>query len=106
MRQPGVEVRPLKQITGHSLFSEVFMTNARVEKSDLIGKINEGWAIAQTTLGFERGGNSLGRVTRYAIAFSQLVKPATRWEPMVELTHVCTVPEESASKYWCTSKAK
>jgi alkylation response protein AidB-like acyl-CoA dehydrogenase len=77
MRQPGVEVRPLKQLTGHSLFSEVFMTNARAEKSDLIGNLNEGWAIAQTTLGYERGGNSLGRVTRYAIAFSQLVK-ATR----------------------------
>jgi len=76
MRQPGVEVRPLKQITGHSLFSEVFMTNARADKSDLIGKLNEGWAIAQTTLGFERGGNSLGRVTRYAIAFTQLVKAA------------------------------
>jgi alkylation response protein AidB-like acyl-CoA dehydrogenase len=74
MRQPGVEVRPLKQITGHSLFSEVFMTGARAEKSDLIGNLNEGWAIAQTTLGFERGGNSLGRVTRYAIAFNQLVK--------------------------------
>jgi alkylation response protein AidB-like acyl-CoA dehydrogenase len=74
MRQPGVEVRPLKQITGHSLFSEVFMTNARAEKSDLIGNLNEGWGIAQTTLGFERGGNSLGRVTRYAIAFNQLVK--------------------------------
>ena len=74
MRQPGVEVRPLKQLTGHSLFSEVFMTNARAEKSDLIGNLNEGWAIAQTTLGYERGGNSLGRVTRYAIAFSQLVK--------------------------------
>jgi alkylation response protein AidB-like acyl-CoA dehydrogenase len=74
MRQPGVEVRPLKQLTGHSLFSEVFMTNARADKSDLIGKLNEGWAIAQTTLGYERGGNSLGRVTRYAIAFNQLVK--------------------------------
>src|SRR5256712_12858384 len=74
MRQPGVEVRPLKQITGSSLFSEVFMTNARAEKSDLIGDINQGWAIAQTTLGFERGGNSLGRVTRYATAFNQLVK--------------------------------
>ena len=74
MRQPGVEVRPLKQLTGHSLFSEVFMTNARADKSDLIGTLNGGWAIAQTTLGFERGGNSLGRVTRYAIAFNQLVK--------------------------------
>src|SRR5437773_6094255 len=74
MRQPGVEVRPLKPITGSSLFSVVFMTNARAEKSDLIGDINQGWAIAQTTLGFERGGNALGRVTRYVTAFNQLVK--------------------------------
>jgi hypothetical protein len=88
MRQPGVDVRPLKQLTGHSLFSEVFMTNARADKSDLIGKLNEGWAIAQTTLGFERGGNSLGRVTRYAIAFNQLVKAVKRLKrkgrPLIE----------------------
>src|SRR5439155_1721382 len=76
MRQPGVEVRPLKQITGSSLFSEVFMTDARAERRDLIGTLNQGWEIAQTTLGFERGSNSLGRVTRYAIAFSQLVRAA------------------------------
>jgi alkylation response protein AidB-like acyl-CoA dehydrogenase len=76
MRQSGVEVRPLKQITGSSLFSEVFMTNARAEKSDLIGKLNGGWEIAQTTLGYERGGNSLGRVTRYLEAFYQLVRQA------------------------------
>ena len=74
MRQPGVNVRPLKQITGSSLFSEVFMTNARAEKSDLIGKLAGGWEIAQTTLGYERGANSLGRVTRYLMAFHQLVK--------------------------------
>ncbi len=88
MRQPGVEVRPLKQLTGHSLFSEVFMTNARADKSDLIGNLNEGWAIAQTTLGYERGGNSLGRVTRYAIAFNQLVKAVKqlkrRGRPLLE----------------------
>jgi alkylation response protein AidB-like acyl-CoA dehydrogenase len=74
MRQPGVEVRPLKQITGHSLFSEVFFTNARVERRDLIGNLSQGWEIAQTTLGYERGANSLGRVTRYAISFQQLVR--------------------------------
>jgi len=76
MRQPGVDVRPLKQITGSSLFSEVFMTNARAETSDLIGRLNGGWEIAQTTLGYERGANSLGRVTRYLTAFHQLVKSA------------------------------
>ncbi|PYN58521.1 MAG: isovaleryl-CoA dehydrogenase [Candidatus Rokuibacteriota bacterium] len=74
MRQPGVEVRPLRQITGSSLFSEVFMTNARAERRDLIGNLNQGWEIAQTTLGWERGANSLGRVTRYAVAFNQLVR--------------------------------
>ncbi len=76
MRQPGVEVRPLKQITGSAEFAEVFMTQARVEKSDLIGRLGQGWEIAQTTLSYERGGNSLARVTRYAMAFRQLVEMA------------------------------
>jgi alkylation response protein AidB-like acyl-CoA dehydrogenase len=88
MRQPGVEVRPLKQITGSSLFSEVFMTNARAEKSDLVGRLNQGWEIAQTTLGYERGANSLGRVTRYLTAFHQLVKSAKQLrrngKPLIE----------------------
>jgi alkylation response protein AidB-like acyl-CoA dehydrogenase len=74
MRQPGVEVRPLRQITGAEDFSEVFLTDARVERSDLVGRPGEGWAIAQTTLSYERGGNSLARVTRYAAAFHQLVR--------------------------------
>jgi alkylation response protein AidB-like acyl-CoA dehydrogenase len=78
MRQPGVEVRPLKQITGSSEFSEVFMTNARVDKSDQIGKLGEGWAIAQTTLGYERGGRSLARVTTYASQYHRLLDAARR----------------------------
>src|SRR3989441_181052 len=77
MRQPGVDVRPLKQVTGNEEFCEVFMTAARVEKSDLIGRLGQGWEIAQTTLSYERGGNSLARVTRYTSAFHELVK-ATR----------------------------
>jgi alkylation response protein AidB-like acyl-CoA dehydrogenase len=74
MRQPGVEVRPLRQITGSAHFSEVFMTDARVEKTDLVGRLGQGWEIAQTTLSYERGGNSLARVTRYAAAFRQLLR--------------------------------
>jgi alkylation response protein AidB-like acyl-CoA dehydrogenase len=76
MRQPGVEVRPLRQITGSAHFSEVFMTDARVEKADLVGRLGQGWEIAQTTLSYERGGNSLARVTRYAAAFRQLLRAA------------------------------
>src|SRR5215472_10109868 len=78
MRQAGVDVRPLNQITGSSEFCEVFMTNARVEKSDQIGKHGEGWAIAQTTLGYERGGRSLARVTTYSSQFNRLIEAARR----------------------------
>lgn len=74
MRQPGVEVRPLKQITGGSEFCEVFFTKARVEKDHLIGKLNQGWQIAQTTLGFERGGGTLNRVTTYLMSLRRLVE--------------------------------
>ncbi|HEV8677150.1 MAG TPA: acyl-CoA dehydrogenase family protein [Methylomirabilota bacterium] len=76
MRQRGVDVRPLRQITGSAHFSEVFLTDARVEKADLIGRLGQGWEIAQTTLSYERGGNSLARVTRYQAAFGQLVEAA------------------------------
>jgi alkylation response protein AidB-like acyl-CoA dehydrogenase len=74
MRQPGVDVRPLRQITGSAHFSEVFMTDARVDKADLVGRPGQGWEIAQTTLSYERGGSSLARVTRYAAAFHQLIR--------------------------------
>jgi len=64
MHSPGVEVRPLKQITGHSEFAEVFFNNVRVPAENIIGSEGQGWELAQTTLGFERGGNTLSRVTR------------------------------------------
>jgi alkylation response protein AidB-like acyl-CoA dehydrogenase len=78
MRQPGVDVRPLKQITGSSEFCEVFMTNARVEKDNQIGRLGEGWGIAQTTLGYERGGRALARITTYASQYRQLMDAARR----------------------------
>jgi alkylation response protein AidB-like acyl-CoA dehydrogenase len=78
MRQPGMDVRPLKQITGSSEFCEVFMTDARVEKENQIGRLGEGWGIAQTTLGYERGGRALARVTTYASQYNHLVAAARR----------------------------
>jgi alkylation response protein AidB-like acyl-CoA dehydrogenase len=56
MRQPGVEVRPLKQMNGHASFNEVFMTDAHVPAHDLIGGEGNGWAVAATTLSYERQG--------------------------------------------------
>lgn len=58
MRQPGVEVRPLQQMNGHQSFNEVFLTNAEVPARDLLGGEGNGWAVATTTLSFERRGFS------------------------------------------------
>jgi alkylation response protein AidB-like acyl-CoA dehydrogenase len=54
MRQPGVLVRPLRQMNGHASFNEVFMTDARVPADFVIGAVGEGWAGALTTLAHER----------------------------------------------------
>jgi alkylation response protein AidB-like acyl-CoA dehydrogenase len=57
MRSPGVEVRPLVQITGEAEFNEVFFTDAFVPADNLIGPLNEGWRVANSTLSHERGVN-------------------------------------------------
>jgi alkylation response protein AidB-like acyl-CoA dehydrogenase len=60
MRQPGVEVRPLREMTGRALFNEVFLSEARVRDDAIIGGLNNGWAVANTTLAFERAGLGAG----------------------------------------------
>jgi alkylation response protein AidB-like acyl-CoA dehydrogenase len=54
MDQPGVEVRPLRQMNGYATFNEVFMSDAVVSTSDVVGEVGNGWNIAQTTLAHER----------------------------------------------------
>jgi alkylation response protein AidB-like acyl-CoA dehydrogenase len=65
MRQPGVEVRPLRQSNGYSSFNEVFFTDARVSKDLVIGQVDQGWTVALTTLAHERR-LDLSRWTRLA----------------------------------------
>ncbi|MCP3933906.1 MAG: acyl-CoA dehydrogenase [Actinomycetia bacterium] len=55
MDQPGVEVRPIRMISGESEFNEVFFTDARCPKDNVVGEVNAGWGVAMTLLGFERG---------------------------------------------------
>ena len=57
--QPGVEVRPLRQITGEAEFGEVFFDGARARGQHVVGKIGAGWQIAMTVLAYERGSTSL-----------------------------------------------
>lgn len=64
MRQPGVEIRPIHQITGESEFNEVFLTNARVPDANRIGEPGEGWSVLQVALGYER--RLMGDVARTA----------------------------------------
>lgn len=54
MRQPGVDVRPLRQITGGAHFNEVFFTDARVSDADRIGEVDGGWQVLRTALMYER----------------------------------------------------
>ncbi|HEV2371889.1 MAG TPA: acyl-CoA dehydrogenase family protein [Streptosporangiaceae bacterium] len=64
MHQPGVEVRPLRQLTGEAEFNEVFLTEAAIPDTDRIGQVGEGWRVAQATLMNERvaiGGLALPR---------------------------------------------
>jgi alkylation response protein AidB-like acyl-CoA dehydrogenase len=80
MHAPGVTVRPLKQISGSSEFCEVFFDNVRVSADNVVGEMNRGWQIAQTTLSYERGGNLLSRVTRLQAMFARLVEVAQKLE--------------------------
>ncbi len=68
MHSPGVEVRPLRQITGEAEFNEVYLTDARIPDANRIGAVGEGWRVALTTLMNERtaigGGEAGGRAAR------------------------------------------
>jgi alkylation response protein AidB-like acyl-CoA dehydrogenase len=55
MDQPGVEVRPIQMMTGDSEFNEVFFTDARCAAANVVGGVGNGWAVAMTLLGYERG---------------------------------------------------
>ena len=54
MKQPGVEVRPLRQATGDARFNEVFITDARVPAANMLGQLNEGWRVLTSALTYER----------------------------------------------------
>jgi alkylation response protein AidB-like acyl-CoA dehydrogenase len=55
MDQPGVEIRPIRMITGNAGFNSTFFTDARTPKDNVVGGVNAGWAVAMTLLGYERG---------------------------------------------------
>ena len=79
MRQPGVEVRPIKMISGESEFNEVFFTDATCPKDNVLGGLNNGWAVAMTLLGFERGEAAATAPIRFRNEFERLVELARQY---------------------------
>jgi alkylation response protein AidB-like acyl-CoA dehydrogenase len=73
---PGVDVRPLTQITGDAEFGEIFFDNVRVPKANLLGELNGGWPLAMHTLTNERGPAVAGRQVKLRITLDRLVEEA------------------------------
>ena len=78
MKAPGITIRPLTQITGEAEFNEVFLENVRVPAANVVGKVNEGWGVALTTLAYERDVLTMIRHISLRTALERLVALARR----------------------------
>lgn len=76
MDQPGVTVRPLRQMTGTAEFNEVFFDGARTARDNVVGEVNDGWKVAMATLGFERGTAFLSQQLGFRREFDEVVARA------------------------------
>ena len=78
MRQEGVEVRPITQVDGSAEFNEVFFTDARCPAANVVGGVNNGWSVAMTTLGFERGTSATTGYRRFKKELDEIIETARK----------------------------
>ncbi|PXY23243.1 acyl-CoA dehydrogenase [Prauserella coralliicola] len=71
--QPGVEVRPIRMANGETEFNEVFLTDARTDEANVVGGVDNGWTVAMTLLGFERGSTATYLATSSRVELDRLV---------------------------------
>jgi alkylation response protein AidB-like acyl-CoA dehydrogenase len=96
---PGITIRPIKRITGHADFCEVFYDNVEIPVENLVGDLNSGWQIAMTTLGLERGPEeALARQVRFQHQFNAMLKAAVSIsEAGVPVIHDAALRQQLAS---------
>ena len=99
MRQPGVEVRPIKMISGESEFNEVFYTDVVVPKENVVGGVNNGWAVAMGLLGFERGEAAATAPIRFQAELDRLLL-------LAQERGVASDPRIRQRLAWCHSKVQ
>ena len=99
MRQPGVEVRPIKMLSGESEFNEVFYTDAVVPKENVVGGVNNGWAVAVGLLGFERGAAASIAPIAFEAEFDRLLQ-------LAKDRGVSNDPRIRQKLAWCYSKVQ
>ena len=80
MHSPGIEVTPLVQLTGGRGFSQVFFSDVEVPAENMVGAPTEGWRVANTVLGYERGADTLSLYERYRRDFDQIAELARQRE--------------------------
>lgn len=113
LRQPGVEVRPLRQITGESEFNEVFLEGARVPDFQRVGAVNDGWRVAGSTLSSERqmvagaGSGGIGRLGGSGTErLLQLARTRDRWRDPVVRQRVVALWSEERVREWTNLRVR
>ena len=99
MKAPGVEVRPLRQITGEAEFNEVYFTDVRIPDSDRLGAVGDGWRVALTTLMNERVAIGTNQIPRGGGAIAETVAV---WK---EMGHDDPFLLDELMKLWCEAEA-
>lgn len=111
MHQPGVEVRPLRQITGEAEFNEVFLDGARVPDAHRVGEVNDGWRVSASTLSSERqmvsgsGSGGMGRLGgSSAERLISLARETGRWDDPVIRNKIMRLWAQEQIRGWTNAR--
>ena len=113
MHQPGVDVRPLRQITGEAEFNEVFLDGARVPDEHRVGEINDGWRVSASTLSSERqmvsgsGSGGMGRLGGSgAERLISLARETGRWDDPVVRSKIMRLWAQEQIRGWTNARVR